>query len=86
MTRSTDFDDKYMVVDSQRYIVCTVYSLRELSEFMSDKNASDYTMIVRHFDVDKCGMIVKEYNSQGNILDENFLSHFDYGNAIWEML
>lgn len=85
MIRSTTFDDKYMVVDRQRYIVCTAYNLRKISEFMHDKIASDYTMIVQHFDVNKWGMVVKEYDSQGNILDEGFLSYYDYRNAIWEM-
>lgn len=86
MIRSTEFDDKYMVVDRQRYIVCTAYNLEKISKYMHNKNASEYTMIVRHFDVDKCDMVVKEYNIQGNVLDENFLSYSDYGNAIWEMI
>lgn len=86
MIRSTEFDDKYMLVDKQGYIVCIAYNLEKIANFLHNKNSSDYTMIVRHFDVDKCGMTVKEYDSQGNILDEGFLSYYEYGNAIWEMI
>lgn len=40
-------------------------------------------MIVKHFDIDKWGMTVKEYDSQGNVFDEGFLSYYEYGNAVW---
>lgn len=86
MIRSTTFDTKYLVVDKHRYIVCAAYNLKELDDFFHNKNRSEYTIIVRQFDVDKCGMTVKEYDNQGNIIDESFLSYYDYGNAIWEML
>lgn len=86
MIRSTTFDDKYMLVDKQHYIVCIAYNLREIDDFLRNKNASEYTMIVRHFDIDKFGMTVKEYDSQGNVLDGGFLSYYEYGNAIWEMI
>lgn len=86
MIRSTTFDDKYMLVDKQGYIVCTAYGLdlEKIANFLHNKNSSNYTMIVRHFDIDKCDMTVKEYDSQGNILDEGFLSYYEYGNAIWK--
>mgnify|MGYP003289162088 CR=1 FL=1 len=84
MIRSTTFDDTYMLVDKQHYIVCIAYNLREIDNFLRNKSASDYTIIVKHFDIDKCGMIVKEYDSQWNVLNEGFLSYSEYGNTIWE--
>lgn len=77
-------DDMYMLVDKQRYIVCIDCNLYTIAKFLYNKNASDYTMIVKHFDIDKWGMSVKEYDSKGNVLDEGFLSYYEYGNEIWK--
>lgn len=86
MIRSTHFDNKYVIVDKQYYITCIAYNLEDVANFINRHNASDYTMIVRHFDIDKWGMSVKEYDSKGNVLDEGFLSYYEHGNAIWEMI
>lgn len=84
MIRSTAFDDMYMLVDKQHYIVCYAYNLREIDDFLRNKSANDYTMIVKHFDIDKFGMTVKEYDSQWNVLNEGFLSYYEYDNEIWK--
>lgn len=83
MIRDTTFDDTYILVDKQHYIVCYAYNLRKIDNFLRNKRSSDYTMIVKHFDIDKLGMTVKEYDSQWNVLNEGFLSYYEYGNAIW---
>lgn len=84
MIRSTAFDDTYLLIDKRHYIVCIAYNLREIDDFLRNKSASDYTMIVKHFDIDKWGMSVKEYDSQWNVINEGFLSYYEYGNEIWK--
>lgn len=86
MIRSTYFDSQYLLVDKQRCIVCIACDLEKIDKFLRGRNASEFTIISKHFSVDKWGMTVKEFDSQGNILDEKFLSYSDYGDAIWDVL